>query len=88
MNVALYKYAGNDDMFLESIHKAIMINPDDPFTYNSLASFYYKKNQQEKAIENYEKFFDLTNRYGGGMYQEFVDGARDRLLEMGETVNW
>ncbi len=87
MNVALFKYADNDDLFLENIHKAISINPYDPFPYNSLASFYYKKNEHRKAIENYEKFTELINKHGVGVYKEFSIRARDRLIELRGVVD-
>ena len=82
MNVAIYKYADNDDLFLENINKAIGLNPDDPFPYNSLASFYYEKNMRREAIENYEKFIELINMHSAGVYKQFSATARERLDEL------
>ena len=87
MNVALFKDVDNDDLFLENTHKAITINPYNPFPYNSLAAFYYKKNEYRNAIENYEKFIEHIDRHGVSMYKEINITARDRLIELKEAVN-
>ena len=87
MNVALFKYANNDDLFLANINKAISLNPYEPFPYNSLASFYYEKNERMKAIENYEKFIELINMHGVGVYKQFSITARERLVELREAVD-
>ena len=87
MNVAICKYFDNDDQFLENIQKAISLNPHDPFPYNALADFYYRKNESIKAIENYEKFLKFINKRGVGMYKIFDNTARDRLIELKKAVN-
>ena len=40
-----------------------------------------------KAIENYEKFIELINMHGVGVYKQFSITARERLVELREAVD-
>lgn len=82
MNVALFKYHDNDEMFLAKTMKSIELNPGDPLPYNSLARYYDKMNKIDDAIEYYEKFISVMDTKRMGMYGEYYSRAKQRLADL------